>query len=90
MKKTFVISHPRKKYDRLIEAVKHDVNKYVKRERNKPMPETVDFIDFDCKFGTTEAKAKKVHLAEISKCIDKAADKELESFYIEILSSVVP
>jgi len=85
MKKTFTLTHPKIKYARLIDSVKHEVKKYIKRERNKQLPVDVDYWDFDCKFGDTEEKAETIHLAEINKCIDKAASQALTSFYIEIL-----
>ncbi|MDP3479812.1 MAG: DUF6172 family protein [Desulfoprunum sp.] len=86
MKKTFKITHPKIKKDRLVEAVRHDVKKYIKRERNKKLPEGVDFWDFDCKFGNTEEEAKEIHLSEINKYIDHAEEQQLDSFYLEILA----
>ncbi len=86
MKKTFTLTHPKIKYDRLIDGVKHDVKKYVKRERNKQLSIDADFWDFDCKFGQTESEAEEVHLAELNKHIDKAAAENLTSFYIEIIA----
>lgn len=86
MKKTFQLVHPKIKFDRMIEAVRRDVRKYLKRERRKPLPDGVDFWDFNCKFGATEAEASEVHVAEISQCITQAVEKKLESFYIEILA----
>ena len=86
MKRTFNLIHPKKKIARMVEAVKNDVRKYVKRERRKDLPKGVDFWDFDCKFGDTEAEAQTVHLAELDKKIDDAEERGLESFYIEILA----
>jgi len=86
MKKTFKISHPKIKKDRLVEAVRHDVKKYIKRERNKKLPDGVDFWDFDCKFGNTEEEAKEIHLSEMNKYIDHAEEQQLDSFYLEILA----
>lgn len=86
MKKTFQLTHPKIKRDRLIEAVRHEINKYVKRERNKTLPEGVDFWDFACRFGHSAEDAKEIHLAEITKSIDKVAELQLESFYLEILA----
>ena len=86
MKKTFVISHPKIKVARLFEAAKHDVKKYLKRERNKERPEDVDFWDFDCKYGHTEQEAKVIHVSQINKCIDEAEQLQLGSFYLEILA----
>jgi len=85
MKKTFNISHPKIKVARLFEGVKHDVKKYIKRERNKKLPAGVDFWDFDCKYGNTEAEAEVVHMSAINKHIDEAEKLELTSFYLEII-----
>ncbi len=85
MKKTFNLTHPKIKYPRLIEGVKNEVRKYIKRERRKTLPEGVDYWDFDCKFGDTEAEAKVVHLAELDKCINEAEARGLTAFYIEII-----
>ena len=86
MKKTFELTHPKIKLERRVDAVKHDVKKYVKRERSKTLPDDTDFWDFDCKFGNTESEAKVVHLAEISKLIDRTQNEKLTSFYIEIIA----
>ena len=86
MKKTFDLTHPKKTYPRLVEGVKNEVRKYIKRERRKALPEGIDFWDFDCKFGDTEAEAKVVHLSEIDACIDDAQKRELTSFFVEILA----
>ena len=86
MKKTFSLVHPKIKVPRLVEAVKFEVKKYVKRERNKPRPEDVDFWDFDCRFGADEASSKTIHLSAIGESIDSAETQKLESFYLEILS----
>lgn len=86
MKKTCELTHPKIKYPRLVEAAKHEIRKYLRRERKKALPEGADFWDFDCKFGDTEAVAKPVHLSDIDKCIDVAAAKQLTSFYVEILA----
>ncbi len=86
MKKTYSLIHPKIKVPRLVDSIKHDVRKYLKRERRKELPEGVDYWDFDCKFGPTEDVAKVVHVAEISKSIDSALDQELDSFYVEILA----
>lgn len=86
MKKTFNISHPKIKVARLFEGVKHDVKKYIKRERNKQLPAGVDFWDFDCKYGNTEAEAEVVHMSTLNKHIDEAEKLGLTSFYIEIIA----
>ena len=85
MRKTFLLTHPKIKRPRLIEAIKHEVKKYIKRERNKKLPEGVDFWDFDCKYGPDAENAEVIHLSAINKSIDIAEAEQLESFYLEIL-----
>jgi hypothetical protein len=85
MKKTFNLTHPKIKFARLVEAARRDVKKYIKRERKKKLPEGVDFWDFDCKFGDNAEEAEVIHLSEITKFIDKIEERQLESFYLEIL-----
>jgi len=86
MKKTIALTHPKIKVPRLVEAAKHDAKKYLKRERNKKLPEGVDYWDFDCKYGETEKQAITIHVSEINKHIDQAEQQGLESFYLEILA----
>ncbi len=85
MKKTIALTHPKIQLDRLVDSIKHDVKKYLKRERNKKLPADVDYWDFDCKYGITESDAKVIHLTEINKHIDQAAKSGLPSFYLEII-----
>ncbi|WP_196140690.1 DUF6172 family protein [Aliikangiella sp. G2MR2-5] len=86
MKKTFELTHPKIKVARMVEAVKHEIKKYLKRERNKPLPEDAGYWDFDCRFGPTEIEASSLHVTEINKQIDKAEADGLTSFYVEILA----
>ena len=86
MKKTFQMSHPKIKTPRLVEAIKHEVKKYLQRERRKPLPADVDFWDFDCRFGADEASAEVIHVADINKAISGAEEQQLASFYLEILA----
>jgi hypothetical protein len=85
MKKTIQLTHEKIKYPRMIDAAKSEVRKYVKRERRRELPEGVDFWDFDCKFGDTEADAKVVHLTKLDESISDIETRELKSFYVEIL-----
>ena len=86
MKKTFKLTHPKIKAPRLVVAIKHEVRKYLRRERRKNLPEDVDFWDFDCRFGVDEASSDVIHVSDIDKSIDQAESKQLESFYLEILA----
>ncbi len=86
MRKTFVLTHEKIKLARMVDAAKHDVKKYLKRERNKKLPEGADFWDFDCRFGLTQAQARPISLSQINKSIDEAEALQVESFYLEILA----
>ena len=87
MKKTFKLNTEGKNRDRVLDAVKHEIRKYVKRERRRELPEGVDFWDFDCRFGATEAQAVVVHFATLTSLIDAIAKEGGEQFYVEILAS---
>ncbi|MBL4941417.1 MAG: hypothetical protein JKY81_07085 [Colwellia sp.] len=86
MRKTFSLSHEKIKTPRLIDAIKHEVKKYLKRERNKKLPEGIYFWDFDCKYGHTKESAKMIHVSALNKSIDDAVQLELANFYLEILA----
>jgi hypothetical protein len=80
MKKTFKLNIEGKNRDRVLDAVKHEIRKYVKRERRRALPEGVDFWDFDCRFGATEAQAVVVHFATLTGLIDGIASAGGEQF----------
>lgn len=86
MKKTFKLNIDGKHPDRVLEAVKHEIRKYVKRQRRVPLPEGVDFWDFDCRFGVAESTAEAVHFATITALIDAVAKDKGDSFYLELLA----
>ncbi len=90
MKKTFKLNIEGKHPDRVLEAVKHEIRKYVKRQRRVPLPAGVDFWDFDCRFGTTQDNAVVVHFATITALIDAVAKGNggggADSFYLELLA----
>lgn len=86
MKKTFQLKPEGKHPDRVLEAIKHEIRKYVKRQRRVPLPAGVDFWDFDCRFGTSEAVAASVHFATLTPLMDAVAKEGGDAFYIEILA----
>ncbi len=86
MRKIFSLTHEKIKTPRLVDAIKHEVKKYLKRERNKKLADGVDFCDFDCKYGHTKDSAETIHVSALNKSIDDAAQHELASFYLEILA----
>lgn len=87
MKKTFPLTAPNHQPARVIEQIKSDIRKYLKRERKKSLPEGVDFWDFNCKVGLGEAAPETKHVEELTTAIDQAAASESPSVYIEILAT---
>ena len=86
MKKIFKLTNPKIKVTRLVDSIRCDLRKYLKRERQRELPKGVDFWDFDCKIGPTAEEAKVIHVADIGKFISAAQEQQLESFYVEILA----
>ena len=86
MKKTFRLTDPKLPLPRRVEAIKHEVRKYLQRERRKPLPPGVDFWDFDCRFGVDEASSETIHVADINQAISRAEARQLAAFYLEILA----
>lgn len=86
MKKSFPLTSATHKPARVIEGIKADIRKYLKRERRKALPEETDFWDFDCRAGKDEPSAVTIHVSEITKPIDTAATENWDSVYIEILA----
>ena len=85
MKKTFKLTSEKLNLPRLVEAIKYEVKKYIKRERRRTLPEDADYWDFDCRFGVDEESSEVVHLSAINKSISWAESEQLESFYLEIM-----
>ena len=86
MKKNFPLQAEGKHPDRVLEAVKHDIRKYFKRERNRDVPKGVDFWDFDCKVGLSADSAEVVRVSGVIEAVDTAAKAGAALVYVEILS----
>ena len=86
MKKTFALQveglHP----DRRLDAIKHEIRKYLRRERGKPLPEGADFWDFDCRFAVPPNAPEPVAQSELMAKLDAAASEQAAQFYLEILA----
>ena len=85
MKKTHPLMVEGKKPERVLDALKHTLRQYVRRERNKPLPEGVDYWDFDCQMGLQADTAQRVHVAELNKALDALAIDGAVAVYVEIL-----
>ena len=87
MKKSFPLTDPKHKPERVVAAIKNDIRKYLKRERKKTLPEGVDFWDFDCKVGQGSATPETKHEKELITAIDQAVAANCEAVYIEIIAT---
>src|SRR4051812_47736898 len=86
MKKTFSLRSASKATERLVDAIKHDVRKYVKRERNKAVPPTFNLWEFDCRVGSDAASAQPAALPDVGSAIDAVAAAGAESVYVEVVA----
>jgi hypothetical protein len=86
MRKIFPLTQEGRHRDRVLEAVKHEIRKYLKRERRRELPEGVDFLDFDCRFGATKETAEVVHLSALIGQLDAVAREGGAQAYVEILA----
>ena len=86
MKKTFQLNIEGKNRDRVLDAVKHEIRKYIKRERGRDVPAGADYWDFDCKFGVAAGTAQVTHLGNLTGLIDEVAKAGGDQFYVEILA----
>ncbi|MEI8342183.1 MAG: DUF6172 family protein [Verrucomicrobiota bacterium] len=86
MKKTFPLHLPDKTDTRVIEAIQVTLNKYVKRERGKALPEGSTRWVFQCRVGANAETAQPCQLAEIPASIQAVALAEHPGVYVEILA----
>lgn len=85
MRKTFPLSASNRAPARQIEWVKHEIKKYMDREKRKTVPEGYSFWDFDCKIGPDEESLKEIYPNEIRKNIDSLVQDGVDSFFLEVL-----
>ncbi len=86
MRKIFPLQVPGRHPDRVLDACKHSIRQYLKRERRVPLPEGADFWDFDCRFGLDKDSATVVHLSALTGLLDSAAAEGAAQCYVEILA----
>lgn len=86
MKKTYPLRPEGKHPDRVLDALKHDIRKYFKRERSCPVPAGADFWDFDCKVGAAADSAETVRVGAVIEAVDALAQAGASAVYVEILS----
>lgn len=89
MKKTYQLEHPKIKVPRIVDSIKHDIKKYLKKERKKPLPEGTKYWGFDCKLGQAEETAVALPLTSLTQSIDDLVENKILSIYIEITPKAI-
>ena len=90
MKKIFKLTDEKKHEDRVLEAVKNDIRKYVKREKKKDLPDKATmYWDFDCKVGATSDDADVVVYEELIKALDRVKATGATEVYVEVMAKAV-
>jgi hypothetical protein len=87
MKKNFPLHQPGKADARVLDAIKHDVRKYVQRERRKTLPKGFGQWNFAVRVGAEAASAEPRGLKEVSAALDAVAQTGAASVYVEIVAS---
>ena len=88
MKKTFKLEHPKIKVPRVVDSVKHDIKKFLKKERKNSLPSGAKYWGFDCKFGESEETSVEVNLSSLTKSIDAFVEKGI--IYTDRISKTCP
>ena len=89
MKKTYKLDHPKIKMPRIVESIKHDIKKYLKKERSNKLPSGTKYWGFDCKLGQSEEAAVAIELSELTSGIDNMAENNITTIYIEMTAKAL-
>ncbi|MFT6388171.1 MAG: hypothetical protein ACJAUP_001547 [Cellvibrionaceae bacterium] len=89
MKKTFKLDHPKIKVPRIVDSVKHDIKKFLKKERKNPLPSGATYWGFECRFGQSEETAIDVPLSSLTNNIDELVENNIMTIYVEIKAKAI-
>jgi hypothetical protein len=84
MKKTFPLQAAGKDDARVRDKIRHEINKYVRRCRRKPVPEGFAQWEFACRVGRGAEDAESRSLKEVGGSIDTVAQGGATAVYVEI------
>jgi hypothetical protein len=87
MKKIFTFNVENKTRERQLDWTKHEIRKYIKREKRKKLPEGFDYWKFECQFACNKEAVMPIEFLDITKHIDAAFEKNSDEFYIEIIAT---
>lgn len=86
MKKIFPLQSETKQPERVIDAIKHEIRKYLKRERNKKLPQGSPFWIFECRIGKSEENSNEILVQELIAAIDTAYVQKWNECFVEIIA----
>lgn len=86
MRKTYPLKIEGKHRDRLLEASKHDIRKYIAREQRKALPAGAEVWRFHARLGLDAASAKEISSGELIRAIDALVAGGAEQFYVELIA----
>jgi len=86
MKKIFQLKQENKHPDRVIDSIKNEIRKYLKRERKKKLPGDAIFWDFDCRFGQNKEESQILPASALVNALDSAKEKDWAECYVEIFA----
>lgn len=86
MKKIFQLKSEKKTPERQLDAIRHEIKKYIFRQRKKKAPDDFDTWDFDCAIGATPDQKTVIPVHEITQHIDRLVAESHTSFYLEIIA----
>lgn len=86
MRKIFPLQIEGRHPDRVVEALRHEVRKYLKRERRRELPAGADYWDFDCRCGSSRETAQVVHLSALFASVDAVREAQGSEVYVEVLA----
>ena len=86
MKKNYPLQVEGKNPERVLDAVKHDIRRYFKRERARAFPPETNVWRFDCKLGLDESNAQETTEATLFTELSALAAQGATSVHVEINS----
>ena len=89
MKTIFNLENPKNKLPRVVDSVKHQIRKFLKKARLNTLPSGAKYWDFDCRFGSSEETAVDVHLSSLIKNVDEFVAKNIMTLYVEITPKAI-
>jgi hypothetical protein len=91
MKKIFKLHDEKKAPERIVEAIKNELRKYIKRERGKKAKEDSKlFWKIACRFGKSVDEARSVDFETLMKQLDTVVASEWSECFVEVVVSAEP